>query len=118
MEDPLQVGSGVDEVKHSEPPTPTTSNEAHAEPIELNSRDEPEQTPLGERILFDFSNWGCLAYLALLTIVLLATLIQAFFMLVGWSDGPRSPVYLWIIPGVLMLTLLIMIGWSRISRRF
>ena len=118
MEDPVQIDPEADEAKPSETPAPGASRKAPAEGIELDTRNELEQTSLGERILFEFSNWGCLAYLALLTIVLLATLIQALFMQVGWSDGPRSPVYLWIIPGVLMLTLLIMLGWSRIGKRF
>ena len=104
MEDPLQTEPGADQEKPSEP-------------VELDSRNEHEDRSLGERILFEYSNWGCLAYLALLTIVLLATLIQAFFMLVGWSDSPKSPAYLWIIPGVLMLSLILMLGWSRIGKR-
>ncbi len=118
MEDPVQIDPESAEAASLESAAPKESNESPSEPIERNSRDEPDQTQLGERILFDYSNWGCLAYLALLTIVLLATLIQALFMLVGWSDGPKSPVHLWIVPGVLMLTLLIMLGWSRIGKRF
>ncbi len=118
MEDPLQIDREADEAEPSEPPAPKASNEAPAVTIELESRTELERTSLGERILLEYSNWGCLAYLALLTIVLLATLIQALLMLVGWSDGPKSPVYLWIVPGVLMLLLLIMLGWSRIGKRF
>ena len=118
MEDPLQTDPDADQAIPSESPTPKTSKEALAEPVELDSRHEPEHRSPGERILFEYSNWGCLAYLALLTIVLLATLIQALFMLVGWSDEPRSPLYIWIIPGVLMFTVLIMIGWFRIRGRF
>jgi hypothetical protein len=118
MEDPLQMDPEVGQGESPEPPALKTSNEALVEPVELDSRNEPEHRSLGERILFEYSNWGCLAYLGLLTLVLLATLVQALFMLVGWSDEPRSPLYLWIIPGVLMLTLLIMIGWSRIRGHF
>ena len=117
MEDPVQIDPESDEAKSVEPLTRRESNESPAESKDLNSQNEPEDTPLGERILFDFSNWGCLAYLALLAIVFLATLIQALFMLLGWSDGPKSPAYLWIIPGVLMLSLILMLGWSRIGKR-
>lgn len=117
MEDPVQIDPESDEAKSAEPLTQRESIESPAESKDLSSQNGPEDTPLGERILFDFSNWGCLAYLALLAIVFLATLIQALFMLIGWSDGPKSPAYLWIIPGVIMLSLILMLGWSRIGKR-
>jgi hypothetical protein len=72
---------------------------------------------IGEEEIFRLSHWGCLAFITLLVVVLVATLFQAIRIFSNPDINSSAPAIVWFMTIILLLGLIIALGWTRFIRR-
>ena len=78
---------------------------------------QADEGSIGEQEIFNLSHWGCIGYLVLLGVVVVAMAVQLIKSVLEPGDDLASPIIIWIIAIILMIGLMLALGWTRINNR-
>jgi hypothetical protein len=78
---------------------------------------QEDETTIGEKELFNLSHWGCIGYLVLLGVVVVAMAVQLIKSIIEPGNDLASPIIIWIFAIILMIGLIVALGWTRINNR-
>jgi hypothetical protein len=78
---------------------------------------QEDKPSIGEQEIFNLSHWGCIGYLVLLGVVIVATVVQLIRSVLEPGDNLASPIIIWIIAIILMIGVIAALGWTRVKNR-